>query len=100
MSTTINVCELNMGDIRVRIDGCPLWVKKMPIQGKRRWLVIHFPRDYSIGAIPTGSIGGHRKNRGIWSTSMVLKFKKESTGMTSRSPKIDWNAIIDMVITV
>lgn len=102
MSTKVNVRELTKTDLKSRLIFAPQWVKKMPAQAQRRWLVIKYPKNYTVGATFTGATAGHIKDRGVWSESDIVTFevclkiktrKEQNKGIT-----IDWDRVVPLVV--
>lgn len=102
MSTQVNVCELTKSDIKPRLAFAPQWVKAMPVQAQRRWLVIKYPKQYTVGDVVTGAKAGHIKNRGIWHEIDVHTFEvclKIKTGKDrTRGVNIDWQRVVPIVL--
>lgn len=98
MSYQLNVNELCMSDIKPRISYAPQWVKKMPVQGQRRWLLMSFPDQYKIGTGITGAIAGHKKHRGVWSVNEARSFRESYTQMADINKRIDWTRVAEDTI--
>lgn len=99
ISVVVNVHELCMSDIKYRISMSPSWVRKMPVQGQRRWLVCTFPNEYVVGPQVTGSVGGHKKHRGVWSVNELRAYKGSNGSTSPVSSRVDWTSIMNSANT-
>ena len=90
MTYQVNINELCMSDVKPRICVEPLWIRKMPVQGQRRWLVMKYPDQYKVADIPIGALAGHKKHRGCWTVSEVKAFRTSVNIMTDLKVKVDW----------
>lgn len=98
MSSRYNVNELTASELTIRVQDAPNWVKNAPAQAQRRYLANTYPRDYFIGKAVKGAIGGHKKHRGVWSTSQCDTFIKKAVKAHKDGLKIDYKRICQEVI--
>lgn len=99
MSDKVNVCQLTKTELRTRLTFAPAWIRKMPVQAQRRWLVLKYPKHYVAGPTVKGAIAGHKENRGIWSEKDLATFEVIMKMKVRRNTSsIDWERVIPTLI--
>lgn len=102
MSTKVNVSQLTKTELRARLVLAPAWIKQMPAQAQRRYLVAKYPKHYVIGSIAKGSVAGHIEHRGIWSekdfSTFEIVMKIKTRRLHRNGVSIDWGSVIPSLV--